>query len=115
MPSVERSEAEEDGTGQGLCQALGQSGLSAAKRTDDVVQGPDVAKLERLAAPRPRQVEGDTDRAGRLYQQREVSCGWSLALTEIGPDAANLLREIGELMAPAFDDGLVRSQSGVQA
>ena len=108
-------QAQEGGVRQGLGQALGQPRLAAAQRADDVVQRPDVAQLEPLAAPGPGKVEGDAELGGRSQQARQFSGGRRLAPGEVGPQAADLLDGVGELADPAFERCLVRGQGRLQA
>lgn len=46
----------------------GQPRLAAAERTDNVGDAPNVPQFEALAAPRPRQIEGNV---GRMIGRRE--------------------------------------------
>ena len=103
-------QAEEGGIGQRLGHAPGQPRLAAAQRADDVVQGPDVAQLEPLAAPGPGKVEGDAGLRGRLQQSRQLAGGRRLAPGEIVAQPADLLDGVGELADPAFERRLVRGQ-----
>jgi hypothetical protein len=61
-------EAQEGGVIKSFGQTSRQPRLAAAQRADDVVQRPDIAELEALAAPGPGKVEGDAEFVRRSQQ-----------------------------------------------
>ena len=117
-PSANRSRPRNAAPGNRFSDALGQSRLAAAQRTDDVVQRADVLQFKPFAAPGPRKVkrkverkvERDAEAGGRSQQLREFGRSRSPPAGEVGPQAADFIDRIGELMKAAFQRGLVRSK-----
>src|SRR4029077_560441 len=101
-------DAEESRAGQGLGEALGEAGLAAPQRPNDVVERENLGELEALATPRPGKREADAQLGSRLAPERQRRKGWRFALGERRPERADSLEGFGEPPNLAFEPRLLR-------
>lgn len=107
-------EADERGAGQRVGEPERQPRLAAAERADDVVQRPDIATLEPLAAPRPRQAECHAG-AAVVDEPGQFAVGRHPAAREAGADCVYAIDLAHEILNAVIQRRFVSGQCVVEA